>query len=132
MCDIVLMQISVFMVTILHCVMTLMYNCYMLLSFDSGCDFARDLEKIEFHLNEGVTQRKLLHGEQSSRNALFCQRASRLFFLCAQILISFLLDALHFFSGATSSEIDFMLVGCYFYLAESRFGVIILVCIFFD
>lgn len=55
------------LVHILHCFMTLMYErCCMLRRCDSG-----DLEKIEFYLNEGVTQRKLLHNSHEKRCSSF-------------------------------------------------------------
>lgn len=98
------------------CVMTFMYNCWNMLLTSRLLRLGEN----RIYLNEGVTQRKLLQQqEQLSWVEMQCfplllllwHRESRLFFLCAQILISFL-SAL-FFRVAISSEIDFV-VG-YFY-----------------
>lgn len=124
----VFMQISVFMVHIVHCVMTLMYNCYMLLTPRLWVGENR------IYLNEGVTQRKLLlHKHNGKEVELKCSLLLLLLMLLQtkkEIKIIFpLCTNFNFFSssrfpffgfsGAISSEIDFVISSPVIFIAST-------------
>lgn len=124
----VFMQISVFMVHIVHCVMTLMYNCYMLLTPRLWVGENR------IYLNERVTQRKLLlHKHNGKEVELKCILLLRLlmflqtkkeikiiFPLCTNFnFFSSCRFPFYGFSGAISNEIDFVISSPVIFIAKT-------------